>query len=327
MIIYLVIDNYGWVQHQKAKILQKLNYKFNIITIGNLEKKLNANKIEIAESFFYVFSWRMLNNLSDEKILKIKSRCILGITSHYNLGFTLNDNSAFKKNSSKRKDQKGNLKFISNFKVITVNSKILYKSLRNKVTSKIYFIPNGVDTNIFSLKKKINLNNKIRLGWTGKLKEAKNISLIYKISNKLKENFEVIIKSKNKNSNYFNFFFNTNKIDFKEQLEFYRKIDFYLCTSWHEGTPNPCLEAMSCGVPVISTKVGNMPEIITNNKNGYLIDPNIKSLEKALQKIKNIKTNKYKQMSLINKKIIRDKWNYKIFLKSFDNMFKNEFNY
>jgi glycosyltransferase involved in cell wall biosynthesis len=42
--------------------------------------------------------------------------------------------------------------------------------------------------------------------------------------------------------------------------DYYASIDVLLCASKIEGTPNPVLEAMACGVPVISTDVGIVPE-------------------------------------------------------------------
>ncbi|WP_312583940.1 glycosyltransferase, partial [Staphylococcus aureus] len=41
-----------------------------------------------------------------------------------------------------------------------------------------------------------------------------------------------------------------------EMVKYYSQIDVYVCPSKIEGTPNPVLESMACGVPVISTDVG-----------------------------------------------------------------------
>jgi len=43
-------------------------------------------------------------------------------------------------------------------------------------------------------------------------------------------------------------------------------------TSFHEGLPLSILEAMAYGIPVIAPCVGGIPEIITNQRDGALID-------------------------------------------------------
>lgn len=50
-------------------------------------------------------------------------------------------------------------------------------------------------------------------------------------------------------------------IPFHEMPDFYAGLDVYCCASMHEGTPNPVLEAMACGLPVISTDVGIVPDV------------------------------------------------------------------
>lgn len=49
--------------------------------------------------------------------------------------------------------------------------------------------------------------------------------------------------------------------------------DIYILPSYNEGLPISILEAMSYKLPVISTKVGGIPEIVEDNMNGFLITP------------------------------------------------------
>ncbi|MEH6986186.1 glycosyltransferase family 4 protein, partial [Priestia megaterium] len=62
-----------------------------------------------------------------------------------------------------------------------------------------------------------------------------------------------------------------------------KQVDFLVLPSYNEGLPMAILEAMNFGLPIISTYVGGIPEVITNNDNGYLINPGeIDDLTKAL---------------------------------------------
>lgn len=57
----------------------------------------------------------------------------------------------------------------------------------------------------------------------------------------------------------------------EEMPDYYNEIDVCLCTSIMEGTPLPILEAMSCGVPIISTDVGVVPEALGDKQKAYII--------------------------------------------------------
>lgn len=62
--------------------------------------------------------------------------------------------------------------------------------------------------------------------------------------------------------------------------------DIFLLPSLKEGLPYVLLEAGVAGVPVIASNVGGIPEVVTYEKEGLLIDPkNHSSLEEALLKL------------------------------------------
>ena len=52
-----------------------------------------------------------------------------------------------------------------------------------------------------------------------------------------------------------------------------QEADVYLLPSHNEGLPISILEAMSFGLPIISTNVGGIPEVVVPDKNGLLIEP------------------------------------------------------
>lgn len=57
----------------------------------------------------------------------------------------------------------------------------------------------------------------------------------------------------------------------KEMSFYYSEIDVCLCTSIHEGTPLPILEAMYSGVPIITTDVGIVEEALGEKQKFFII--------------------------------------------------------
>jgi len=58
---------------------------------------------------------------------------------------------------------------------------------------------------------------------------------------------------------------------FDDVREEYRGAVIFVLSSDQEGCPNVLLEAMSFGVPSIATRVGAVPEIITDGENGLIV--------------------------------------------------------
>lgn len=53
--------------------------------------------------------------------------------------------------------------------------------------------------------------------------------------------------------------------------------DTYILPSYNEGLPISVLEAMSYSLPIISTTVGGIPEVLTNGENGFIMEPGDKN--------------------------------------------------
>lgn len=54
--------------------------------------------------------------------------------------------------------------------------------------------------------------------------------------------------------------------------EFYEAIDLLVIPSRSEGLPNVLLEALDAGLPVISTRVGSVPEVLEGSNAGILVE-------------------------------------------------------
>ena len=64
-----------------------------------------------------------------------------------------------------------------------------------------------------------------------------------------------------------------------ELAEWYSTGTVYCCTSRSEGTPNTLLEAMACGGVGVTARVGNVPEIIRDGVNGFIVERNVDAFE------------------------------------------------
>ena len=113
----------------------------------------------------------------------------------------------------------------------------------------------------------------------------------------------------------------TNKM-----IKLYHKYDLYILTSKFEGYPNTLLEAVSTGVPSISSDCEYGPnEIIKNKVNGLLFESsNPEDLSKKIVYLNNSNMNFYKKLKKYNKKHFHPKKiNFNILLL-WDNMLKKK---
>lgn len=72
----------------------------------------------------------------------------------------------------------------------------------------------------------------------------------------------------------------------REVLPEIKKSEIFVCPSLAEGLGVVFIEAQACGVPVIGTNVGGIPDVIQHGDNGLLIEPkNSDAIAKAIIKL------------------------------------------
>jgi glycosyltransferase involved in cell wall biosynthesis len=67
-------------------------------------------------------------------------------------------------------------------------------------------------------------------------------------------------------------------------VEFFQLADVFVLPSLKEGFPVVVIEAMSCGLPCIATRIGGVVDQIEDGRTGKLVDPGqVQELSDAIQ--------------------------------------------
>lgn len=72
-----------------------------------------------------------------------------------------------------------------------------------------------------------------------------------------------------------------NELVYKELA----RANIFILMSYNEGLPISIIEAMRSGLPVISTRIAGIPELVKENYNGLLLDPDADQLTEIFNKI------------------------------------------
>jgi len=72
----------------------------------------------------------------------------------------------------------------------------------------------------------------------------------------------------------------------QDAAEVFQSGDIFVLATYSEGLPNALLEAMACGLPVVTTPVDGIPSVVDDGENGFLIPPgDVDALTEALDKL------------------------------------------
>lgn len=107
----------------------------------------------------------------------------------------------------------------------------------------------------------------------------------------------------------------------KKAVSYLRIFDLLLLTSDREGMPFAIWEALGNGVPVVSSDVGGVKEIIEKHNCGYVFEN--ENLNDAVEKILKLlyNDNLRKKMGENGRRIVRDQFNSKNFISTIENSY------
>ena len=296
--ILFIVDTPKWAHDIKTENIKKhLGSDFHIIK--KFESDLEAGDIERAD-LVLVYYWRQFRGLKrfSKLFMRYGNKLVVGICSHHEL---------------EGKRRKVGLKTIRKYaSAVFMNSMLLYDEFKAEFDVPIYYSPNGVDRDFFCPKLNKSRESTLIVGWAGSLTNQSSDHKGYR-------NYILPAAGAVSGVKLLTAAREDKWRSLQEMRDFYHSLDDFICASKSEGTPNPCLEAAACGVPLLSTRVGNMPELIKGGVNGYFIERDVADIKSRLEYMRD---NRDLLLSF-SKEILKSvtEWDWKIQSEKYRNMF------
>ncbi len=300
--IALIVDKVAWAYYNNACSIKKYlskYYDIDIIPSSYLDDNLLRILLLVQDYDLVHFFWRYQLNLNNPAFLWDLE--MSGITKEDFIYRYLNQN----KISTAVYDH---LFLDEDFDITqTIFKYIKYYSVSSNILKNIYdnldikykpttVLTDGVNLDLFypkNLERFENISKRtIKIGWVGNSKWAGNEdckglkTLLIPVIEKLKKDgFNVEGSFADSQESF---------IPHDKMVDYYANIDILVCVSKIEGTPNPVLEALACGVPIVSTDVGIVREALGKKQSKYIIkernlDPVYDTLKQLLEHCEEMK--------------------------------------
>jgi len=153
-------------------------------------------------------------------------------------------------------------------------------AIRPYINVEPVYVPNGVDTSLFRPRP-------LRVGWVGNKRDAthlayKGVPLIQQAVDLLNEQFSEIVS--------FQFVADPSHypdlvLPQSELVPYYQSLDVLVCASQAEGCSNVVNEALACGIPVVSTRVGIAEELAAQNTGLIVAERTGKGIARGIREI------------------------------------------
>jgi len=305
------VDTYAYYL---SKYLSNLG--IDVLLYANKRSKIEGNEklklklIPYPNTIFEVYNrslfdfYVMTSVISERKNLDIihtnlSSTTILLSKIFKNIVFTSHSAYWWRSEST----HKLQIRAVKKAKAVIAISRFIEEKMKMYKKDNVFYVPNGVDINLFKPRK--HEPKKILLTVCGISRQKGLIYLVKALKNvhKVHKDFKWIHigplpNPDNENYTYYlqlvkmieryhlreNIVF-LGRVSLEELIRNYQLADIFILPSLWEGMPLVVLEAMSCGLPIISTKISGVEDLITA-KEGILVESkNSKQLSNAIIKL------------------------------------------
>jgi len=267
-VILFIVNRPNWAHDRKTDGLAKeLGSAYEVVK--RYQAEVSAADLERADCVLLYF-WLQVEELSHlrETLRKLRGRLVMGICSHYEL------------DGAWRAPGLATIEELA--RAVFVNNRLLLEEFEPLLSQPVYYTPNGVDTDFFRPAMPPippgppATMRSLRVGWAGSLTNHgeghRGVHEFIAPAVAAVEGGELRLAAREEKWR-----------SREEMLDFYRSLDVYVCASRTDGTPNPCLEAAACGLPVVTTRVGNMPELIRDGENGFFVERDAADIAEKLR--------------------------------------------
>ncbi len=229
---------------------------------------------------------------------------------------------------------------MKNEKIIAVSNSV--KNFINKYEflpdSKLVIIYNGIDTKKFSPRietktNKVSEKKDFVIGIAGRLSPEKGHEILLKavalLTSKIKHLKLLIIGAGPREEELKNL---VSALKLNEVVVFtghqgampkiYNSLDVLCLPSFSEGHPLAAIEAMSCGLPVVASKIDSNAEVISDGKNGLLFE--VGNYQQLSDKLLKISKDPHLRARLGKnaRKTVLEKYSLKKHLKNVENLYQ-----
>lgn len=284
--VLMFVDVLGWAWDNKTRQIVKYlsdDFDFKVLYLNELNQ-LDSLYADI----YFTYEVNFFNYIKDCPGVKIT-----GVTAHTYMNMN------------------GWLKALTKADIIHANSQMLFNEI-NKYNSKTYYLPNGVDEELFAYSER-DITKPFTVGYVGKNTKRKGLDLIQKACDEAK----VYLKTQACRHN------DINCLPHSKMPEFYKDIDVIAIASDMDGTPNQLLEAAASGRPAVANRIGNTPEFIIDEKNGWLVNDRMNISEYASYFLMLKEKRKTVQKAGVKaRQTVEKEWTWKLQTEGYRLMFK-----